>query len=332
MGRPTFADGDRLFAADVQGIMDQAVPRFADTTERDADYPDPEAGALCYVTADDALQVFDGADWQPMAGAGGLADQGAFTYLDATEASPPATPGSGKVRVYAKTDGRIYSKDDAGNEYGPFDAAGAGAGPKLYQDTLALGSGGDDFADTGLSGWTKVGSGAVTAVTTEPYDANCLDLVFAAHKDRIWKAIAAGDWTYYLTLHGIDNDGAAPTTAVLGMFGIAVTDDSGTGTAVVLYTSGTVFVMSVSAFGYASTAATGVAMPSPGLAGSNMPIVLRLSKSGTTISGAVSFDGGLRFNSVSRTDSTTHTRVSIARIYSSGGTNPRLRVGRFRVA
>lgn len=58
----------------------------------------------------------------------GLADQGAFTYLDATEGAAPGTPTSGYVRIYAKTDGRVYSMDDGGVEYGPFDEAGTGTG------------------------------------------------------------------------------------------------------------------------------------------------------------------------------------------------------------
>jgi hypothetical protein len=73
---------------------------------------------------------FAGNSWATWAtlGGTGLADMGTFTYLDATEAAAPATPASGKARLYAKTDGRIYSKDDAGTEYGPFDVAGGGGG------------------------------------------------------------------------------------------------------------------------------------------------------------------------------------------------------------
>lgn len=33
-----------------------------------------------------------------------------------TEAAAPATPSTGNVEIYAKTDGRIYSKDDTGTE------------------------------------------------------------------------------------------------------------------------------------------------------------------------------------------------------------------------
>lgn len=79
------------------------------------------------LTADSAQTL--GIKWA--AASGGIADQGAFTYLDATEAAAPSTPASGKVRIYAKADGRIYSKDDAGVEYGPFDAAGTGTASLL---------------------------------------------------------------------------------------------------------------------------------------------------------------------------------------------------------
>ena len=42
------------------------------------------------------------------------------------EISSPSTPGSGNVYLYAKSDGRVYSKSPGGIEYGPFDMAGAG--------------------------------------------------------------------------------------------------------------------------------------------------------------------------------------------------------------
>lgn len=45
---------------------------------------------------------------------------GAVTFenaIELTENIGNATPASGLVRLYAKTDGRVYSKDDAGTEY-----------------------------------------------------------------------------------------------------------------------------------------------------------------------------------------------------------------------
>lgn len=52
-----------------------------------------------------------------------MADSAAF--IDFDEGAAPATPAAGKVRVYAKTDGLPYSKDDAGSETA---MAGGGSG------------------------------------------------------------------------------------------------------------------------------------------------------------------------------------------------------------
>jgi WD40 repeat protein len=38
-------------------------------------------------------------------------------YMDINEESAPSTPASGKIRIYAKTDGNLYYKDDTGTEY-----------------------------------------------------------------------------------------------------------------------------------------------------------------------------------------------------------------------
>lgn len=57
-----------------------------------------------------------GTTWEllnPVAVPGAIGDQSGVTYL---EGSAPATPASGKVITYAKTDGLMYSKDDAGTE------------------------------------------------------------------------------------------------------------------------------------------------------------------------------------------------------------------------
>src|SRR5688572_24967081 len=75
-------------------------------------------GALYSCTTHSLVYQSNLTAWSTWATLSGLADQGSFTYLDATEAAAPGTPSSGKARIYAKTDGRIYSKDDAGVEYG----------------------------------------------------------------------------------------------------------------------------------------------------------------------------------------------------------------------
>jgi hypothetical protein len=47
-----------------------------------------------------------------------------------SEISAPGTPPSGKVYVYAKTDGKIYRKDDTGTEA---ELSGTGGGGGLSQ-------------------------------------------------------------------------------------------------------------------------------------------------------------------------------------------------------
>jgi hypothetical protein len=46
------------------------------------------------------------------------ADHEVTNYVDLPEGAAPSTPASGFVRVYAKSDGSTYQKDDAGNESG----------------------------------------------------------------------------------------------------------------------------------------------------------------------------------------------------------------------
>lgn len=67
-----------------------------------------------------------GTTWEllnPVAVPGAIGDQSGVTYL---EGSAPATPASGKVITYAKADGLMYSKDDAGTE--TLMSGGAGGG------------------------------------------------------------------------------------------------------------------------------------------------------------------------------------------------------------
>jgi len=261
-----------------------------------------------------------------------ISDQGAFTYLDATDAAAPADPSAGYARIYSKA-GRIYSRDSGGTEYGPFDAAGGAGGPLLFIDDIALHADGDEFDDTALPSWTKVGSGTATAVTTEGYDATCIDLQFSAVSDRIYKAIDAGDWTYYLTTYGATNSTPSTQTALAGMISLIATDNSGAGTGVSLYNDWSGWMWGATANAYASsgsTVLTGVNYATTPAA-SNWSVTYMLKKVGTTITGGISLDGGLTFMTATRTDSTTFTRIGITRLYTNGGTTPTLRIGRFNL-
>lgn len=55
-------------------------------------------------------------------------------YAVFNEEAAPATPAAGTVAVYAKSDGKMYAKDDAGTEYGPFGSGIADQGTVTYLD------------------------------------------------------------------------------------------------------------------------------------------------------------------------------------------------------
>lgn len=54
-------------------------------------------------------------------------------FIDINEEAAPAAPGVGKVRVYAKADGKLYKKDDTGVE-SEVGSGGAGTGRNYLQD------------------------------------------------------------------------------------------------------------------------------------------------------------------------------------------------------
>lgn len=109
------------------------MTKLSDVIQRGTNAARPAAtavpiGTLYYDTTNSSLGRSNGTSWESVEGAAGLADQGTITYLDATEAAAPGTPAAGKVRIYAKTDGLFYSKDDAGVETVVTGGGGGGAG------------------------------------------------------------------------------------------------------------------------------------------------------------------------------------------------------------
>jgi hypothetical protein len=87
---------------------------------------------------------------------GDLSGSVVSNYLDFTEGSAPGTPASGKARLYVKTDGLFYSKDDAGAESG---LSGGGGGTVSDWDPFTLLT-----PPPVLSNWAWVNQGGATAV------------------------------------------------------------------------------------------------------------------------------------------------------------------------
>lgn len=82
-----------------------------------------------------------------------LQDGDTVTYLDFAEGAAPATPAGGKVRIYAKSDGNLYQKDDAGTETSLAGGGGGGAPTDArYVTTAANGTLTNETAIPGLAG------------------------------------------------------------------------------------------------------------------------------------------------------------------------------------
>jgi hypothetical protein len=90
-----------------------------------------------------------------------LASDNNFPKVILVEAAAPATPDAGEVKLYAKTDGLLYSKDDAGAETlvsgGPGAITTKDEGTPLSTAVTAI-----DFVGAGV---TASGAGATTTVT-----------------------------------------------------------------------------------------------------------------------------------------------------------------------
>lgn len=102
---------------------------------------------------------------------------GKIEYGDFKEVAAPATPASGYVRVYAKADGNMYQKDDAGLETSLAAGGGGGGGNQaLYVGYHGTGSASDywsttsttytDPTQTGTPGLTQRFNDGMGTVTT----------------------------------------------------------------------------------------------------------------------------------------------------------------------
>lgn len=68
LGFTTFATGDVLTAASVNGYLMQGVWVFADATARDAAVTSPQEGNMCYLKNTDSVQYYSGSAWTAVGG------------------------------------------------------------------------------------------------------------------------------------------------------------------------------------------------------------------------------------------------------------------------
>lgn len=135
----------------------------------------------------------------------GLVDDNPFPKVIYVEGSAPATPASGTVVVYAKADGLIYSKDDAGVETLVSGGAGGGGGggggatittPHLYQAVRANGTNTITAAASGrrLVCCLTAFAGSVTAIATTnvTWTQMSSNLASGSNNTAIWVGVVAG--------------------------------------------------------------------------------------------------------------------------------------------
>ena len=195
-------------------------------------------------------------------GAGGVEFRaeagGVGSALTLPEGSAPSTPASGYGVAYFKTDGRMYSKDDAGTEYGPFDVAGGGGAnladlrlPGIADDPgdIALGAYGDEmeYADqTALDAvWTPSGGAVIrpmgSAINVDLF-ANSAGAFFDA-------AGIATDFEIAFLVSGHSSNA--------GMVGIALLNSSGTGISMSPYSDSNSYSWGIVTYAYNATGASG---------------------------------------------------------------------------
>src|SRR5688500_9585204 len=114
------------------------------------------------------------------------ASDNAFPKVILTEAAAPAAPAAGQVKLYAKADGLLYSKDDAGAET----ALGGGGSGDVATDAI-WDAKGDLAGGTGANTAAKLTVGANgTVLTADSGEATGLK----------WAAAAGGsDWDATVT-------------------------------------------------------------------------------------------------------------------------------------
>lgn len=132
------------------------------------------------------------------------------SYEELSEIAAPATPSAGKVRLYAKTDGKLYIKDDTGTET---DLTASGTGTTLdgLTDTDLTGkSDGDSLVYNGTSGkWepTAVGGGTPSVVLLDSGTHNSTSA-------KTFTSLITSDYKYYELIldniyNSVDGDGVA---------------------------------------------------------------------------------------------------------------------------
>lgn len=123
-GRKVWAAGDKLGAADLDALVDQSVMVFATVAARTSAIASPTEGMTVFMLNENRHEYYDGAVWQPMAGA--------MPFVIATLATQSLTSGTDTTLVMVDSNNRSFGTIT--NSGGTFTVGKAG----IYRADISL--------------------------------------------------------------------------------------------------------------------------------------------------------------------------------------------------
>jgi hypothetical protein len=149
-----------------------------------------------------------------------LADPSFTGFLELAEIAAPATPGAAKVRLYAKSDGSLYQKDDAGSETGL--AGGGGGGASTDPLDIAVYNDSGSTITKGTPVWFTGGNTGGVPEVEPAHDDSITGFVGLVVADIATGA--AGTARRYGVLTGLDTSALSLGAAYLGNSAGTLTD------------------------------------------------------------------------------------------------------------
>lgn len=200
-GFKTFATGDVLSAADVNGYLMQGVLVFADSAERDAEITSPEEGQFAYLKDTNVTTYYTGSAWanldttgmtNPMTTTGdviysssgstparlGIGTAGQVLQVNAGATAPewatPAAGGGGKILQMVTG---TYSTNFTTSSTSPVDSGlSVTITPTLATSTIAIWHNGNYYMNAGATSAINIrivrGATAVKTYNSQMYDNN----------------------------------------------------------------------------------------------------------------------------------------------------------------
>jgi len=211
-----------LAATDVQGALNE-LQTDVDTRALDSDFDTHVADTTTHGTAGAILGATDTQD---------ISGKTFTDFVQLAEVGAPGTPSSGDYRIYPKTDGNLYGKNDAGTEV-VLGVAGTIPDSVIeFRRTGTISAANDTIlvdSDTAFTSVTVTQDGTVGLA--EITDFVCKADSSGSLNDRVGHLYSASDATHYYIWFNVNSEGTDPSYG--GMTGIEVAVATGAADTVV---------------------------------------------------------------------------------------------------